>query len=384
MDSNRAATATPIVVVVLAALIVLLLPILVLGVATTATALPAGCGRAGTAQTVADVNLTAEQMDNARTIVSVTAGRKLPARAAVIALAVAYAESRLINSSVETDHDSEGLFQQRISIYTKAVADDPVNATNAFLDRLTAILTWQTDPLGDVAQEVQVSAPGASIYPRNEHLATAVVGQLWPAAAAGAAAGGTTPTDAVATTPLVLCTTGALLSSDAVKWLMFFADRGWNVPYQNCPEDCRSITGVHSCYRAYTDACRLTEEDCSGFVRWVFWNALHIDIGPDGNSQLRQGLARHWPVQVTRNIRGDWRTMGLQVGDIVFFGAGTEVYGNGTISPDPNVAGTSHVVIYVGNGQVVENGGNAWQGYHPLYNQGDYQFVMRPTLPAAA
>ena len=118
----------------------------------------------------------------------------------------------------------------------------------------------------------------------------------------------------------------------------------------------------------------------------MFWNALHLDIGPDGNAQLRHGLARHWPVQVTRNIHGDWRTMGLHVGDIVFFGvgAGTQVYGNGTISPDPNVAGTSHVAIYAGNGQVVENGGNAWQGYHPLYNQGDYQYVMRPALPATA
>jgi cell wall-associated NlpC family hydrolase len=143
---------------------------------------------------------------------------------------------------------------------------------------------------------------------------------------------------------------------------------------------------VHSCYRAYTDACRLTEEDCSGFARWVFWNAVHIDIGPDGNSQLRQGLARHWPVQVTKDIAKDWKTMGLQVGDIVFFGVGanTEVYGNATVSPDPRVAGTSHVAIYAGNGQVVENGGNAWQGYHPLYNQGGWQFVMRPQLPAAA
>ena len=156
------------------------------------------------------------------------------------------------------------------------------------------------------------------------------------------------------------------------------------MPYQNCPEQCRSITGVHSCYHAYTDTCRLTSEDCSGFVRWVFWNALHLDIGPDGNAQLRHGLAKHWLVQVTRNIHSDWRTMGLHVGDIVFFGvrAGTAVYGNGTISPDPNVAGTSHVAIYAGNGQVVENGGNAWQGHHPLDNQGDYQYVMRPALPA--
>ena len=37
----------------------------------------------------------------------------------------AYTESKLRNSTVQTDHDSEGLFQQRVSIYTEAVADRP-------------------------------------------------------------------------------------------------------------------------------------------------------------------------------------------------------------------------------------------------------------------
>jgi cell wall-associated NlpC family hydrolase len=366
-----------------AAVIAVLIPFLILGAATSA-AVPLGCGGAGTAQTVANVHVTAEQMDNASIIVAVAAGRRLPARAAVIAVAVAYAESKLVNSSAETDHDSEGLFQQRVSIYTKAVADDPVRATNAFLDRLVRGPSWQTGPLGGAAQVVQHSQPGAGLYAPTEPLASALVGQLWPAASA-AAADSSAATGAAAQ-PVLMCATGALLSSAAVNWLLFFADHGWNVPYQNCPAECRSITGVHSCYHAYTDRCRLTREDCSGFVRWVFWNALHIDIGPDGNAQLRQGRARHWPVHVTRDIQGDWRTMGVQVGDIVFFGvgAGTAVYGNGTISPDPNVAGTSHVAIYAGNGQVVENGGNTWRGYHPLYNQGDYQYVMRPALPATS
>ena len=97
---------------------------------------PPGCGGGGTAQTIGEVRLDAEQMGNARTIVGVTAERHLTVYAAVVAVTAAYTESRLINSSVETDHDSEGLFQQRVRFYTKAVADDPVTATNAFLDRL--------------------------------------------------------------------------------------------------------------------------------------------------------------------------------------------------------------------------------------------------------
>ena len=178
-----------------------------------------------------------------------------------------------------------------------------MQATNAFLDRLVRIPNWQTGPLGEAAQAVQHSQPGAGFYAPAEPLAAALVGQLWPAASAAAAGSSAAP--AAAVQPALMCTTGALLSSAAGKWLLFFADRGWNVPYQNCPEQCRSITGVHSCYHAYTDTCRLTSEDCSGFVCWVFWNALHLDIGPDGNAQLRHGLSRRWPVQVTRNIHGD-------------------------------------------------------------------------------
>ena len=102
------------------------------------------------------------------------------------AVVVAYAESKLVNST-QTDHDSEGLFQQRVSIYTKAVADDPVKATNAFLDRLVRVPNWHTDPLGEAAQAVQHSQPGAGFYAPAEPLADALVGRLWPAASAAAA-----------------------------------------------------------------------------------------------------------------------------------------------------------------------------------------------------
>src|SRR4051794_31852214 len=66
------------------------------------------CGGGGTGQTIAGVRLDAEQMGNARTIVSVVAGRRLPVFAADVAVTTAYSESALHNTSAHTDHDSEG------------------------------------------------------------------------------------------------------------------------------------------------------------------------------------------------------------------------------------------------------------------------------------
>jgi peptidoglycan DL-endopeptidase CwlO len=149
------------------------------------------CGGGGTAQTIGNVKLDAEQMGNAQTIVSVAAGRHLPSFAAVVAVATSYTEVSLHNQLTETDHDSEGLFQQRISVYTKPVADDPVKATNAFLDRLVKVTNWQTNPVGVDAQTVQISEHPERYRP-NAAFAQQIVGQFWPTAAAAA---GPTPTD---------------------------------------------------------------------------------------------------------------------------------------------------------------------------------------------
>jgi cell wall-associated NlpC family hydrolase len=129
------------------------------------------------------VALDAEQMANATTIASVTAGRSLPSYAAVVAVDVAFTESSLRNTTTQSDHDSEGLFQQRISIYSKAVADDPVQATGAFLDRLMHVSGWQHKPVDVDAQAVQISQHPER-YTSNTALAQQLVGRLWPAAAA--------------------------------------------------------------------------------------------------------------------------------------------------------------------------------------------------------
>jgi cell wall-associated NlpC family hydrolase len=179
------------------------------------------CAGAGTGQTVAGVSLDAEQMGNAQTIVSVTAGRELPALAAVIAVDTAYTESTLHNSSSQTDHDSEGLFQQRVSIYSAQVADDPVNATNAFLDNLIQVPDWQTTAIGVDAQDVQHSAHPERYQP-NAGLAQQVVGQLWPTASA--AAGGPDPT--TATSSSTGSTTTQAFFTDVLQALQLPASAG--------------------------------------------------------------------------------------------------------------------------------------------------------------
>ena len=173
----------------------------------------ADCAGAGTGQTIANVKLDAEQMGNAQTIVSVTAGRHLPVLAAVIAVDTSYTEVSLHNSTTQTDHDSEGLFQQRVSIYTKAVADDPVKSTNAFLDMIVKVPNWQSNPVGVDAQSVQVSRYPER-YQTNVTLAQQIVGQLWGTANAGAA------TDTAATT----ASTSTTSAAGATSMQTFFTD----------------------------------------------------------------------------------------------------------------------------------------------------------------
>lgn len=183
--AQQMAAASAVASIPVLSMVTVVLLVLTGGGSTSPTDPYGGCASGGTAQTVADVDLDADQLGHARTIVSVVAGRQLPVHAAVVAVATAYTESRLRNSSVQTDHDSEGLFQQRVSIYTEAVAIDPVRSTGAFLDRLVEVSDWQTIPLGQAAQAVQISAYPDRYQP-NSSLAEEVVGQFWSSAVSDA------------------------------------------------------------------------------------------------------------------------------------------------------------------------------------------------------
>jgi cell wall-associated NlpC family hydrolase len=169
----------------------LALPLSVVLFTAMASATSGTCGPGGTAEQIQGVDLDAEQLASAQIIVSVVRQRQLPARAAVIAIATAMQESALRNDLEQHDHDSIGLFQQRISIYGADVAGDPVKATTAFLNKLIKIKGWQIRPLTDVAAEVQI--PRADLrgkYARWEALAQSLTERFWPGSAGVQCSGG--------------------------------------------------------------------------------------------------------------------------------------------------------------------------------------------------
>src|SRR5688500_4703267 len=133
------------------------------------------------------VELELEQAANAALIAAISVQRGLPARAASIALATAYQESKLYNIDYG-DRDSVGLFQQRPSQGWGSVEQltDPVYATNAFYDALQKVDGYDSMEITVAAQEVQRSGyPDA--YADHEHdgraLASALTGNsraaLW-------------------------------------------------------------------------------------------------------------------------------------------------------------------------------------------------------------
>ena len=197
-----------------------LLLVVLLGGGAGAQALPAGCGSGGTATSFDKVTLTADQMANAELIIRTTAGRGLPPYAAIVAVAASWTEATLINDLRQLDHDSEGLFQLRVSLWTKQVADDPVASTSWFLDRLVQVPNWQTIALTDAAADVERPAQAyRGRYATAQPLATAVVSLLWPSASARPAPTHAAPTGAAPTPvgsggvttvdPAVLCPGGA-------------------------------------------------------------------------------------------------------------------------------------------------------------------------------
>src|SRR4051794_8513463 len=115
-----------------------------------------GCTAVASGRTV---TLDAEQAGNAAIITAVAVKRKLPARAATIAIATALQESKLRNLTYG-DRDSLGLFQQRPSQGwgTRKQVTDPVYAANAFYDVLVKIEGYRSLSVTKAAQKVQRSA----------------------------------------------------------------------------------------------------------------------------------------------------------------------------------------------------------------------------------
>jgi hypothetical protein len=104
------------------------------------------------------VGLDPDQGQLAALISGIAVRRGLPARAASIALATAYQESKIRNLD-HGDRDSLGIFQQRPSQGwgTAAQIRDPHYATNAFYDALEKIDGYQDMRITEAAQRVQRS-----------------------------------------------------------------------------------------------------------------------------------------------------------------------------------------------------------------------------------
>ncbi|NUR08743.1 MAG: hypothetical protein HOQ22_06745 [Nocardioidaceae bacterium] len=104
------------------------------------------------------VSLDTEQAENASLIAALGTKRGLPARAASIALATAYQESKLRNLD-HGDRDSLGLFQQRPSQGWGSAEQiqNPWYSINRFYDELQKIHGYQTMRITEAAQKVQRS-----------------------------------------------------------------------------------------------------------------------------------------------------------------------------------------------------------------------------------
>ena len=104
------------------------------------------------------VTLDPEQAGNAALIAALSVRRGMPARAATIAIAAAYQESKLYNLQYG-DRDSLGLFQQRPSQGwgTRAQILQPAHAINAFYDALDRIGDYEAMAVTVAAQKVQRS-----------------------------------------------------------------------------------------------------------------------------------------------------------------------------------------------------------------------------------
>ncbi|GAA3389051.1 C40 family peptidase [Streptomyces roseoviridis] len=129
---------------------------------------------------VEGLELPAEQIPHAKTIVATGIAMKVPERGRIVALATAIQESRLRNLRYG-DRDSLGLFQQRPSQGwgTPEEILNPVHAATKFYEGLLKVAGWQQMTVTQAAQAVQRSGlPDA--YAQWEPLARALQQAIAP------------------------------------------------------------------------------------------------------------------------------------------------------------------------------------------------------------
>jgi peptidoglycan DL-endopeptidase CwlO len=244
----------------------------------------------GRARTSA-ADLDSAQRQNAATIIGVARGMGAPPRAWLVALATAMQESTLNNINYG-DRDSLGLFQQRPSQGwgTPAQVTDPVYATRIFVERLLEVPGWESLPVTVAAQTVQRSA-FPDAYAKWEGLAAELVQQLADVA------------------PINECREPATLTQGLAATAIQFALGEVGKPYL------WGATGPAT-------------YDCSGLMMRAF-QAAGVNLPRVSRQQFYSG--GHVPVAQA------------QAGDLLFY------------ATDPRDPATiHHVVLYMGDGQMVE------------------------------
>jgi hypothetical protein len=124
--------------------------------------------------------LSAYRISCGRVVTETIRSRGLPIRAAEIALTTIIVETTMDNLD-GGDGTSVGLFQQIKSSYPNINRNDPVAATNAFLNEMLRVFpdgSWQTRPIAEVCQAVQRSAFPSRYQPQAQDGALLAAG-VW-------------------------------------------------------------------------------------------------------------------------------------------------------------------------------------------------------------
>jgi cell wall-associated NlpC family hydrolase len=259
-----------------------------------------------------------EQLSNAAIIVAVGAGRGIPTRGLIIAVATAIQESSLRNLSdlgADNDHDSLGLFQQRPSQGwgTPQQLQDPVYASNTFYDKLLTVANWEQLPITEAAQAVQRSAHGEA-YAKWEVDATALVGVSY--GMYGGCTGGDGMSGDGATLPADF--TLPPNTPDAVALAIWWALGQLGTPYSFGG----SCTDPHS--NDPSQQC-----DCSSLVQQAYRNG-------------RISLPR---------VTGDQQHVGTPVAGVAGLLPGDLIFIPGS---DGSMSNPGHVGMYIGDGLLIQ------------------------------
>lgn len=273
-----------------------------------------GSGAAVPPGTYGSTTFDATQTKNASTILNTVAQMK-PARISdisIMTLMCAMQESSLrvlYNPTVTgsqaypndgvsgSDHDSVGLFQQRVIYYGGVqAAQDPITSTQAFVTRLLKKVNNAAPFLdyGAIIQSVQGSADPTA-YSKWQGAATALYASWQKLSAVTPATSNNPPFGTTTLVPTGTATTGSMVANVAAS--LIAAHTTSPIIYAEGGDDPDS-----------TEIGSVKTLDCSSLVDWVFYHAAgkHLYSTGAGRSTAAsiQSQAIPIPVDLAANIQG--------------------------------------------------------------------------------